>query len=58
MNLDSDLKLLRRSIDAKLASILPKDSPIAEPMLEAMRYAVLGGGKRIRPLLTCFGRKV
>ena len=53
MTLDSDLKLLRRSIDAKLASILPKDSPIAEPMLEAMRYAVLGGGKRIRPLLTC-----
>ena len=53
MNLDSDLKLLRRSIDAKLASILPKESPIAEPMLEAMRYAVLGGGKRIRPLLTC-----
>ena len=53
MNLDRDLKLLRRSIDAKLASILPKDSPIAEPMLEAMRYAVLGGGKRIRPLLTC-----
>ena len=53
MNLDSDLKLLRRSIDAKLASILPKASPIAEPMIEAMRYAVLGGGKRIRPLLTC-----
>ena len=53
MNLDSDLTQLRRSIDAKLASILPKDSPIAEPMLEAMRYAVLGGGKRIRPLLTC-----
>jgi geranylgeranyl pyrophosphate synthase len=53
MTLDSDLKLLRRSIDAKLASILPKNSPIAEPMLEAMRYAVLGGGKRIRPLLTC-----
>ena len=53
MTLDSDLKLLKRSIDAKLASILPKDSPIAKPMLEAMRYAVLGGGKRIRPLLTC-----
>ena len=53
MNLDSDLKLLRTSIDTKLESILPKDSPIAEPMLEAMRYAVLGGGKRIRPLLTC-----
>ena len=53
MNLDSDLRQLRQSIDEKLASILPKESPIAEPMLEAMRYAVLGGGKRIRPLLTC-----
>jgi geranylgeranyl diphosphate synthase type II len=53
MNPSDDLKQLQRSIDTKLASILPKDSPIAEPMLEAMRYAVLGGGKRIRPLLTC-----
>ena len=53
MNPDSDLRQLRQSINETLASILPKDSPIAEPMLEAMRYAVLGGGKRIRPLLTC-----
>ena len=53
MNPDSDLRQLRQSIDEKLASILPKESPIAEPMLKAMRYAVLGGGKRIRPLLTC-----
>ena len=53
MNPDSDLRQLRQSINEKLASILPKESPIAEPMLEAMRYAVLGGGKRIRPLLTC-----
>ena len=53
MNPNNELKKLRRSIDTKLASILPKDSAIAQPMLEAMRYAVLGGGKRIRPLLTC-----
>ncbi len=53
MSPNNDLKKLRRSIDTKLASILPKDSDIAQPMLEAMRYAVLGGGKRIRPLLTC-----
>ena len=53
MNPESDLRQLRQSIDEKLASILPNESPIAEPMLEAMRYAVLGGGKRIRPLLTC-----
>ena len=53
MTPDSDLKQLQRLIDTKLALILPKDSAIAGPMLEAMRYAVLGGGKRIRPLLTC-----
>ena len=53
MNLDSDLRQLQQSIDTNLASILPKESPIAQPMLEAMGYAVLGGGKRIRPLLTC-----
>ena len=45
------LENLRERIEAKLADLLPAQSPIAQPMLDAMRHAVLGGGKRMRPLL-------
>ena len=44
------LENLRERIEAKLADLLPAQSPIAQPMLDAMRHAVLGGGKRMRPL--------
>jgi len=40
-------------IDADLAARLPQRSELAPRLVEAMRYATLGGGKRIRPLLTC-----
>ena len=42
----------RRRIDAALAQFLPSP-PAAPPGLsEAMRYSVMAGGKRLRPLLT------
>jgi farnesyl diphosphate synthase len=42
-----------RSVDAVLAHVLPAPSDSAEDALfEAMRYAVMGGGKRFRPILT------
>jgi len=41
----------RRRVDAKLADVLHGDDAIPERLLEAMRYSVLGGGKRVRPLL-------
>jgi len=44
------LENLRERIEVKLAELLPAQSAIAQPMLDAMRHAVLGGGKRMRPL--------
>ena len=42
-----------RRIDATLDRLLPRPSGRAEDTLfAAMRYAVLDGGKRFRPLLT------
>jgi len=38
-------------IEAALESWLPPASRVPENLHEAMRYAVLGGGKRIRPVL-------
>ncbi len=42
----------KKKIEQALGSILPKTSPSSLlPLFEAMRYAVLKGGKRFRPLL-------
>jgi farnesyl diphosphate synthase len=41
----------RRRVDAKLADALAADGSIPDRLLDAMRYSVLGGGKRVRPLL-------
>jgi geranylgeranyl pyrophosphate synthase len=48
-----DLDALRQHIEKELAVLLPTESAIAQPMLDAMRHAVLGGGKRMRPMFAC-----
>ena len=39
---------VKASIATTLDRLLPRDSLIAQPMVNAMRHAVLGGGKRMR----------
>jgi len=41
----------RRRVDSKLTEILGADHEVPDRLLDAMRYSVLGGGKRVRPLL-------
>ena len=41
----------RSRVDQKLAEVLRDDRETPERLLDAMRYSVLGGGKRVRPLL-------
>ncbi len=41
----------RRAVDAVLERVLPAEGSWPERLTAAMRYAVLGGGKRIRPIL-------
>ncbi|RDI97885.1 (2E,6E)-farnesyl diphosphate synthase [Dyella solisilvae] len=49
--LGADLKsLIARADEALVRSLPPEDAPPIE-LHRAMRYAVLGGGKRLRPLL-------
>ncbi len=43
----------RDDIADALDALLPTHSDIAQPMVDAMRHAVLGGGKRLRPLMAC-----
>jgi geranylgeranyl pyrophosphate synthase len=46
------LELLRRVIDDGLARALPDHGVAPAVILEAMRYPLAGGGKRLRPCLT------
>ncbi len=41
----------RRAIEAALAGVLPREGSGPRDLVAAMRYSVLGGGKRFRPLL-------
>lgn len=46
------MKLVQSSMEDALASFLPAETAPPMRLHEAMRYAVLDGGKRVRPLLT------
>jgi len=46
------LARIQREVDVAFADFLPVPEDTRAPLVEAMRYAAIGGGKRIRPLLT------
>jgi farnesyl diphosphate synthase len=45
------LKRIQREVDAAFDYILPLPDDARARLVEAMRYAAIGGGKRVRPLL-------
>ncbi|WP_374531053.1 polyprenyl synthetase family protein [Novosphingobium sp.] len=45
------LKDLAREVDAGFDTLLPVPPDARAPLYEAMRHAVIGGGKRLRPML-------
>ena len=51
MNFDQFTLECQGRIEAKLSEVLPPDTQAPEKLHSAMRYAVLGGGKRVRPML-------
>ncbi len=51
MSIELRLAQKKEAIDRKLESILPRGDSL---LYQAMRYSVLGGGKRFRPLLLLF----
>lgn len=51
MKLETRLHQHRTRLDQHLARLLPPENAHPEHLHRAMRYAVLGGGKRIRPIL-------
>jgi geranylgeranyl pyrophosphate synthase len=51
MDLARALAAERTRIDAALGALLPREDAWPQRLHRAMRYAVLGGGKRLRPIL-------
>ena len=52
VDIHSTLDIWRKRSDQCLLDSLPAETTLPESLHKAMRYAVLNGGKRIRPLLT------
>ena len=46
-----ELAAYAAKVESRLSALLPASDPETEPIADAVRYAVLGGGKRIRPYL-------
>ncbi len=49
--LKEGLAAIQQEIDAKFDALLPLPADPRSRLIEAMRYAAIGGGKRLRPLL-------
>ena len=49
--LQEGLAAIQQEIDAKFDALLPMPADPRSRLIEAMRYAAIGGGKRLRPLL-------
>lgn len=47
------LKAIAEDIDKSFDLLLPVPGDARDRLVEAMRYATIGGGKRVRPLLVC-----
>lgn len=54
-NLKEYLHARRELIDKALDDLLPNESTVSGKVMEAMRYSVMAGGKRVRPILLLAG---
>lgn len=55
INLNKYLNTMRLYIDKKLKFFLPKDKSVIS---QAMRYSVMAGGKRLRPIFVILGAEI
>ena len=52
MDIQAYLKQQQEKVDQFLDHVVPPGHVLAKTLYESMRYSLLGGGKRIRPILT------
>jgi len=58
VSLETALKRIGAEIDAAFDALLAVPGDCRAPLYEAMRYAAIGGGKRLRPLLVVAGAEL
>lgn len=51
MDFIKELKLKAGKINNLILQALPSESGLQKRLIEAMNYSIMGGGKRIRPIL-------
>jgi farnesyl diphosphate synthase len=51
--LAEEIRRVQSEIDSLFDALLPVPDDTSARLVEAMRYAAIGGGKRVRPLLVC-----
>jgi farnesyl diphosphate synthase len=51
--LADEIRRVQSEIDSVFDALLPVPDDTSARLVEAMRYAAIGGGKRVRPLLVC-----
>jgi farnesyl diphosphate synthase len=51
--LGEEIRRVQSEIDSVFDALLPVPDDTSARLVEAMRYAAIGGGKRVRPLLVC-----
>lgn len=51
MTFEAYVEARRKDVDAALETWLPRPPQVPEVIAEAMRYSLMGGGKRLRPIL-------
>lgn len=51
--LGEELQRIQRDVDRTFDAYMPVPDDTRARLIEAMRYAAIGGGKRVRPLLLC-----
>ncbi len=54
-NIKTYLEKQRQRVEAALERMLPSTSDPSAPVMEAMRYSIMAGGKRVRPILLLAG---
>jgi len=52
VDIQAYLEQQRQKVDHFLTTVLPDGQNLHEPLYQSMRYSLLGGGKRVRPILT------
>ncbi|HEX4912582.1 MAG TPA: farnesyl diphosphate synthase [Vicinamibacterales bacterium] len=55
MTFDAYVEARRKDVDNALQAWLPRPPQVPEVIADAMRYSLMGGGKRLRPILALAG---